>query len=179
MGRPPIGKVAMTGAERVRRYRLKHGADKPVTKPVTKPAREDATRWQAEVAALKAENERLRKELTESREDMLAQTVQFRDELKRRAAKPKAEKPPLSPDEARDRRIKALAAEVRNLKGQLRGERLLHSEALLRVGGMSFATMSAIAKALHPDRESTAAERDTALKLFTAWKSDSHKARRK
>src|SRR5437667_4714478 len=34
MGRPPIGKVAMTGAERVRRYRLKHGADKPVTKPV-------------------------------------------------------------------------------------------------------------------------------------------------
>jgi hypothetical protein len=24
MGRPPIGKIAMTGAERVRRYRLKH-----------------------------------------------------------------------------------------------------------------------------------------------------------
>jgi hypothetical protein len=28
MGRPPIGKVAMTGAERVRRYREKHGIDK-------------------------------------------------------------------------------------------------------------------------------------------------------
>jgi hypothetical protein len=33
MGRPPIGKVAMSGAERVRRYRLKH-----VTKPVTEQA---------------------------------------------------------------------------------------------------------------------------------------------
>ena len=32
MGRPPIGKVAMSGSERVQRYRLKH-----VTKPVTKP----------------------------------------------------------------------------------------------------------------------------------------------
>jgi hypothetical protein len=38
MGRPPIGKRAMSGAERVRRYRLKHGTDRPVTKPVTKPA---------------------------------------------------------------------------------------------------------------------------------------------
>ena len=38
MGRPPIGKVAMTGAERVRLHRLKHGITKPVTKqPVTKP----------------------------------------------------------------------------------------------------------------------------------------------
>jgi hypothetical protein len=37
MGRPPIGKVAMTGAERTRLYRLKRGIAKPVTKPVTKP----------------------------------------------------------------------------------------------------------------------------------------------
>lgn len=35
MGRPPIGKTAMTGAERVRLYRLKHGVTK---KPVTKPS---------------------------------------------------------------------------------------------------------------------------------------------
>jgi uncharacterized phage infection (PIP) family protein YhgE len=37
MGRPPIGKVAMTATERVRRFRAKQRADKPVTKPVTKP----------------------------------------------------------------------------------------------------------------------------------------------
>jgi hypothetical protein len=36
MGRPPIGKAAMTSAERVRRHRAKHGTGKPVTKPVTK-----------------------------------------------------------------------------------------------------------------------------------------------
>ena len=35
MGRPPIGKTAMTVAERVRRYRAKHGTGTPVTKPVT------------------------------------------------------------------------------------------------------------------------------------------------
>src|SRR5262245_24511677 len=32
MGRPPIGKVAMTAAERVQRYRIKHAVGKPVTK---------------------------------------------------------------------------------------------------------------------------------------------------
>lgn len=33
MPRTPIGDVAMTGAERMRRYRLKHGVTKSVTKP--------------------------------------------------------------------------------------------------------------------------------------------------
>src|SRR5262245_37862620 len=51
MGRPPIGKVAMTGAERVRRYRLKH---RPVTKPVTKSSM-DGSAMQAENAALQDE----------------------------------------------------------------------------------------------------------------------------
>jgi hypothetical protein len=52
MGRPPIGKVAMTGAERVRRHRLKHRsgdaklgakppgaatAERERVRPVTKP----------------------------------------------------------------------------------------------------------------------------------------------
>jgi hypothetical protein len=50
MGRPPIGKTAMTSAERVRRHRAKHGTGKPVTKPVTKPNGSDDT----ENAALKA-----------------------------------------------------------------------------------------------------------------------------
>ena len=49
MGRPPIGKVAMSGAERTRLYRLKLAATKPVTKPVTKPSTADA-----ELAAAKA-----------------------------------------------------------------------------------------------------------------------------
>jgi hypothetical protein len=48
MGRPPIGKVAMTTAERVRRYRLKH-PDKPVTK------HDKLAAAKAEIAALKQE----------------------------------------------------------------------------------------------------------------------------
>jgi hypothetical protein len=59
MGRKPIGKVAMSGAERVRRYRLKHAADQPVTKQpnaVTKPASPDTDPvLQAALAALRRE----------------------------------------------------------------------------------------------------------------------------
>lgn len=64
MGRPPIGKTAMTDAERMRRYRLRRGKDEPVTKHVTKqasaaPADEALVKEvavaKAEIAALKAE----------------------------------------------------------------------------------------------------------------------------
>src|SRR6516162_5848792 len=54
MGRPPIGKEAMTGAERMRLYRLTHGTAKPVTKPVTKPAAAGPDRRDEEIARLKA-----------------------------------------------------------------------------------------------------------------------------
>ena len=67
MGRPPIGKTAMTGAERVRRYRLKHAAARPVTKQpsaVTKPA---SPATDATDAALQAENAALREELAQEK----------------------------------------------------------------------------------------------------------------
>jgi len=49
MGRPPIGKQAMSGAERTRRYRakLRHSA------PVTKPAGGNARAFEARITALK------------------------------------------------------------------------------------------------------------------------------
>ena len=53
MGRPSIGKVAMTGAERTRLYRLKHSAAKPVTKPVTTLGT-DAAALEQELAQAKA-----------------------------------------------------------------------------------------------------------------------------
>ena len=46
MGRPPIGKVAMTSTERVHRFRAKHRTGKPETKHETKQSA-------AEIAALK------------------------------------------------------------------------------------------------------------------------------
>jgi hypothetical protein len=62
----------------------------------------------------------LEAELRALRDERAAQAQAFRDGWKRRAAKPKAEKPPLPPDEARDRRIKALTTETRNLRAQVR-----------------------------------------------------------
>jgi len=58
MGRPPIGKAAMTNAERVARHRALH--PKPVTKPVTKPSpAQDAA--DKEIAELKAERDRYKR----------------------------------------------------------------------------------------------------------------------
>jgi hypothetical protein len=93
MGRPPIGKAAMTAAERVRRYRQKHGVTKApaesetiaalksriaeleaqVTKPVTKPVTEDVTKRSGDkrsaerIAALEAEVVELKQALAQAR----------------------------------------------------------------------------------------------------------------
>jgi hypothetical protein len=55
MGRPPIGKVAMTSAERVRRYRIKH--------PVTKVTKSLEQARHAYVASLPTDHEARREEL--------------------------------------------------------------------------------------------------------------------
>jgi hypothetical protein len=81
MGRPPIGKIAMTGAERVRRHRERHGKPAPVTKPeppVTKSDGAGITRTrdrhqafgtdgklQAQIAALKSDIFKLKAMLQE------------------------------------------------------------------------------------------------------------------
>jgi hypothetical protein len=54
MGRPPIGKTAMTDAERMRRYRLKHGKDKPVTKPASPKLVKELAQAKARIAELEA-----------------------------------------------------------------------------------------------------------------------------
>jgi hypothetical protein len=57
------------------------------------------------------------------------------------------------------------------------GERLLCDECMYRrsserLGRMPFATQGAIAKALHPDRKPSEAQRAEACRLFSAWKAD-------
>jgi hypothetical protein len=91
------------------------------------------------------------------------------------ATKPKADKPPLPPDEERDRQIKALKTRVQNLTAELKATREWKG------GGdsMNFVTMSAISKCLHPDHEASEEERTAGFKLFTAWKADKAKAQRK
>jgi hypothetical protein len=69
MGRPPIGKVAMTSTERVHRFRAKHRQDKPETKPETK----QSAALEARVHELEAElaRERQRREATEAKPTVL------------------------------------------------------------------------------------------------------------
>jgi hypothetical protein len=109
--------------------------------------------------------------------EMQAQARSLRAEASRRAAKPKAEKPPLPQDEARDRRIKALTTEVRDLKAQLRH---MQEHYAARTGVMSRATRNAIDWVLQPDQRSnaTAARWGAAAKAWNAWKSDNNKVLR-
>jgi septal ring factor EnvC (AmiA/AmiB activator) len=76
-----------------------------------------------------------------------------------------------APDAASDARLKALTTENQNLKAKLRDLQQGHR--------MDFATLTAVVKALHPDRIPTADERAAAYQAFTAWKAASAKARRK
>jgi hypothetical protein len=79
MGRPPIGKVAMSGAERTRLYRLKRAADTPVTKPDAaemQQARARIAALEAEVAALKAKLAGEAKAKVEVDRSMLSMTAQ-------------------------------------------------------------------------------------------------------
>jgi cell division protein FtsB len=55
MGRPPIGKVAMTGAERVHRYRAKHRKEKPRNEARIVQLETRVARLEARIAELEAE----------------------------------------------------------------------------------------------------------------------------
>jgi len=223
MGRPPIGKVAMTATERVHRFRAKHRADKPkpgATDSTTlrgleaEIARErEAWREKLEAAAekfrqlrakfvkieaelahadetAKAQQQKLEARIRELEAELAALKAELADSVgarfapgQREPTKPKAEKPPLPLDEERDRQIKGLKTRVRNLTSELHAQREWHRRKA--DGSMSFQTMSAIAKALHPEQREhwTRAELDAALdeacKAFMAWKADKDKARRR
>src|SRR5262249_45468794 len=130
----------------------------------------------AEIPALKAKLAHAKQEIAALKAE-LADMVGARFAPRQRAAKPRTEKAPLPPDEERDRIIKGLKTRVHNLTAELRASRewIKHGADT----GMNFKTMSAIAKALHPDHKPSEAERAEACKLFTAWKGDKDKARRK
>ena len=72
----------------------------------------------------------------------------------RAAGKPTTDKPPLPPDEARDRRIKALSTQVQNLRARI----AWYTEQAAKRGIMTFTAMAAISKALHPEHEPSTAD---------------------
>jgi predicted RNase H-like nuclease (RuvC/YqgF family) len=138
---------------------------------------------EAKLARLKDENARLKAELASERghRKMLEEGLRVLRRQQRGESQSKTAKPPLPPDEARDRRIKALTTENRNLKAKLSIMADRYSDGLATAGGMPFATQSAIAKCLHPDtrNHATVVDKDKAFKGFTSWKADKDKAARK
>jgi hypothetical protein len=166
--------------EYMRKRRAAEATNKPKGEPQQQHKQQDAhatARVRELEATLQARDKQiaaLKAELV----DTVEQARASRDERKRPAAKPKAERPPLPPDEARDKKIKALTTENRNLKKKMIDLSIWYTEALATTGGMNFATQSAIAKCLHPDKDPpTNEERNEAFKLFSAWKSDNRAAR--
>jgi len=131
--------------------------------PQVKPA---AAELVAEVARFKDEIARLKAELASER----GHCKMLEERLKRAGAA----KPPLPPDEARERKIKALTTQVQNLRAVI--------QAIVLRASIPRATLNAIAKALHPDRKLSEAEREaereTAFKLFTAWKAEKDRVAR-
>jgi hypothetical protein len=85
-------------------------------------------------------------------------------------------KPRLPPDEQRERTIKALRTEVRNLKTENSALLQMYDYDLALVGAMSTAARHAISRCLHPDQEPAAAERTAAMRLFNAWLADQKSA---
>jgi hypothetical protein len=197
VGRPPIGKVAMTAAERMRLYRRKLAAAKPVTKPVTKPASDGDDALVKELVQAKTRIAELERELTGEREVNAARAAprdnkdgriaELEEEIRglklhiRFGPKPrklKSEKPPLPPDEQRERIIKGLRTRVQNLTRELHYTREWKEAAKAR--GMSFATRGTIFKPLHSDSRKSLTEGeplplkleaalDEAAKAMNAW----------
>jgi hypothetical protein len=166
----------MTEAERKRRQRAGLANKRPGTfrdnGPVPKPPpADDSAR---EIAALKARIAEL--EAARGQGEYILEIERENSwlrgqlERERKPAKPKADKPPLPPDEIRDRQIKSLKTRVRNLQAELYASREWHTGKA--DGNMSFQTMSAISKVLHPDREPSETDRVEACKAFNSWKAD-------
>ena len=133
MGRLPIGKVAMTDAERMRRYRTQRaeqGVTKPVTKhgvakPVTKSSTGDGT---ARIRQLEAELARERK-LREAAESKASPTTE---------------------------RIAQLGAKLREYSLKIDGLQVQNDRIARAQGGMRADEYNKILKVLHPDRKPSA-----------------------
>jgi predicted RNase H-like nuclease (RuvC/YqgF family) len=147
-----------TGADRQRRYMARLKA-----RTVTDGAAS------AEIAELTADLAKAKAKITElhvEARELRAATHPQSGRAKR------AGNPPLPPNEARDRQIKSLKSRVQNLSVELRAMRDWRGGEGRK--GMSFRTMSVLAKCLHPDtrQHATATDLDEACRLFLAWKRD-------
>ena len=135
-----------------------------------------------EIAALKKELARAKARITEMAHESIAQAQAFRDEIRRRAAKPKAKKPPLPPDEERDRIIKGLKTRLRNCVSELHTLREWAKSKAGTAMPLPFELRSGLLKILHPETklsDITDAYRVATYKRLTAWESEQDTERNK
>lgn len=206
MGRPPIGKQAMTGSERQRRYldrllgaKTDKDADRLIAELRAQLSERDKriAELKAEVAMLKAAahtQPRQPPPLPRTPEELAAAKARRTAEISAQRAAAKAAKLAQAAAERPDADVPTLLAEndklkqqmkatqtrIRNITAELRHTRQWHEQEMAKKGGMSFAAQNALFKVLHPDQRANATEADLdkACKLFTAWKADKDKARR-
>jgi hypothetical protein len=172
----------MTGAERIQRYRAKHGIRPPAPTP-SAAATATVAPLQARIVELEARNRTLAAENTMLRIEnrLLPQRERQIKSLKtqlQHLQRDVSQRPPLPPDEQRDLEIQSLKMVNQELRRRLRSFREHHEKEMQRAGGMNFQTRAAIAKCLHPDHAMTDAERDHALRLFNQFVTDSRKVNR-
>jgi septal ring factor EnvC (AmiA/AmiB activator) len=172
MGRPPIGKVAMTGAERVRRYREKHGIDKRQHSDKVSLQTFVTKRLQREVDALRAQLAERDQTIAQLQKGKAAdggggthelriakaQIKMLQQALRNAMAEVRATK-----ERAREQADAALRKENESLKKQIaamphKPGRVVMANDLYKV----------IVKALHPDT-TTPELRQEAAALFNAW----------
>jgi hypothetical protein len=208
MPRHPIGETAMTGAERLRRWRERKRQERPA-KPAAGPSSQELAEARKEIerlreqlaAASKAapdakqrelvskwmnaqlEIDRLRRQLDEARKAEPEQIAELRRHIRgleaERARRDAAAK--AAQTKAAKAALDPNSEAARQIKGLVTRVRNLTSElahARAKHGHMTFATESLIAKALHPDATPSHKDREHALKAFNAWKVDSKAARR-
>jgi hypothetical protein len=140
MGRPPIGKIAMTAAERV----AKHRASKAVTKPVTKPSAADNAALVAARARISELEAELAKAKAPSTHGKLSKAQHNMNEQKFH--------------DAVNARVREFLAETilpNWRKEQDEFKKLMNA----RKGVMDKATFNAIRRALHPDSRNSISDK--------------------
>ena len=158
----------------------KPDAAKPATNPLTEELAQARTRiatLEKELAAATARIHELVAQLSHERERQAAELAAAKGrihELLQQEAKRKAEKPPLPPDEVRDKRIKSLTTANKNLRTELFILEQHYNEAMAKAGAMSFTTRGTIHKGLQP--ESSGEARDAARKAFNGFCDDQKRA---
>jgi hypothetical protein len=191
MGRRPIGTTAMSDAERQRRRRARLEAEKPAAPPSdVDTLRQELAAARDRIKILEIANE-IMQEQSGRIGELEAELAALRSTTESAAtiAGLQAEIAKLTKDRAVDHEVWLRQAERqhaglktrnRNLRIKLKDMEDWERHRPEVAGTMPFATMSAITKVLHPDQRANAtdADRDTALKAFTAWKADNSKARR-